>query len=64
MTDEEVLKEMTGSTLLNKARQVFVSECGRLEQAGMQRNSPAPIERKRMEFDAIKNIASTLGVDL
>jgi len=55
-TDEEVMELLKGSSQLNKARAIFSHEWARLEQAGMQRSPPGPIEVRRMEFEAVEKI--------
>lgn len=64
MTDEEVMKELGSKSPLDLARQAFSAECGRIEQACMQKRRPSPIEVRRMEFMAAKKIAAALGVTL
>lgn len=64
MTDKEVMEALRADTLLNKARAVFSSESAKIEQAGMQRLSAGPIEIRRMEFEAVRKIASALGVEV
>lgn len=64
MTDKEVMEALRSDTLLNKARAVFSSESARIEQAGMQRRPAGPIEMRRMEFEAVKKIATALGVEV
>ena len=64
MTDDEVIAELRNDSRLNRARLVFSSQCGRIDQAGRQRKPLTPIELRRMEFEAIQNIAVALGVKL
>jgi hypothetical protein len=64
MTDAEVMAELRSDTPLNRARGVFSDRWAGLEQAGMQRRTPGPIEVRRMEFEAVKAIAKALGVEL
>lgn len=64
MTDAEVLEAMRADTSLNRARRVFSGECGRIEQAEMQRRPASPIEIRRMEFEAVRKIAAALGIEL
>lgn len=64
MTDQEVIAALRADTPLNRARQVFSGECGRIEQAGMQRRPAGPIEIRRMEFEAVRKITAALGVEL
>jgi hypothetical protein len=62
MTDQEILAEMQADTPLNRARRIFSGACGRIEQAGLQRRPASPIEIRRMEFEAVRQIAEALGV--
>lgn len=64
MTDEEIAFNMRHDTRLNRVRAVFSGEVGRLEQAEQQRKKPTPVERRRMEFEAVRKIAAALGVQL
>jgi len=59
-TDAEVMELLRSDSALNKARHIFSGECGRIEQAGMQRLPPGPIEVRRMEFEAVEKIAAAL----
>lgn len=56
MTDKDVIEELKSQSPLNKARQEFSSACARIEQAGLQRKPPSPIEIRRMEFEAVTRI--------
>lgn len=60
MTDEECMALLQSDCSLNKARQVFSSYCGRLEQAQAQRNGLTPIEWRKMEFEAVEAITKAL----
>lgn len=64
MTDEEVMDELQSNSLLSQARRVFYSECARLEQRDQQNRPPGSIERRRIEFEAVRKIAAVLGVEL
>jgi hypothetical protein len=64
MTDSEVMAALRSDTPLNRARGAFSAECGRIEQAEMQRKFPGPIEMRRMEFDAVKRILGAFGVKI
>jgi hypothetical protein len=55
-TDEEVMELLKGNSSLNRARQQFSSGCGRIDQAGHQRQPLCPIEMRRMEFEAVEKI--------
>lgn len=59
-TDAEVMAELSSSSPLNKARQVFSSWCGKIDQAGSQRRPLSPIELRRMELEAVEAIAAAL----
>jgi len=64
MTDKEVMDLLRGTSRWNTARAVFSGESARIEQAGMQRSPPSSIEIRRMEFEAVKKIATALGIEL
>jgi len=61
MTDDEVLANMRGQTPLDKARRSLSGACARIEQAGSQRAPLAPIDLRRMEFEAVAEIAAALA---
>lgn len=60
MTDEEVLEHMRGDTPLDRARRAFSGACGRIDNARRQRCAPPPIEMRRMEFEAVAEIAEAI----
>jgi hypothetical protein len=64
MTDTEVMSALRQDTPLNRARQVFYSECARIEQADAQAKPVSAIGRRRMEFEAVRKIAHAIGVEL
>jgi hypothetical protein len=64
MNDRELLAALATETPLNRARRVFSSWCGKIEQAGQQREPLSPVTLRRMEFEAVKQIAAELGVNL
>jgi hypothetical protein len=64
MSDAEVMLLLRGTSKLNRARQVFSSQYATIEQAGLQRRPPGPVEVRRMEFEAVLKIADVLGVQL
>lgn len=64
LTDKEVLDYLREQSSFNRARQVFSSWCGRIDQAQQQKVPLTPIELRRMEFEAVQNIAIALGVKL
>lgn len=51
-------------SLVNKVHEVVSSWTGRIEQAAAQREGLPPINTRRMEFEAVKEIAEVLGVKL
>lgn len=59
MTDEEVMAELLSESALNKARAKFYHHAAKIEQALEQRRAPGPIEMRRMEFEATKDIIAT-----
>jgi hypothetical protein len=61
MTGEEAMRHIREDTALNKLRAIFSSECGRIEQAGMQRTPLGPVEMRAMEFDAVLRILKAAG---
>ena len=64
MTNKEILVALISNTPLSRARRVFSSEMGRIEQEEAQPLTPTPVERRRMEFEAVHKIALELGVEL
>ncbi len=64
MTKEEFITKLSDDTPLGKARRVFSSEAGRIEQALQQRDPPGAVALRMMEFEAAKKIAVVLGVNL
>lgn len=61
MTDEEVVKLLSGNTPFNRARLQFSNWSGRLENAHSQRKPVGIVDMRRMEFQAIIDIAKELG---
>lgn len=55
-SDKEVMELMMGKSLLNEARQKFSFASAAIEQAGEQRTPLSPIDRRRMEFEAVEEI--------
>jgi hypothetical protein len=47
---------------LQEARRIFSSYSARIEQAGEQRRPSSIIEIRRMEFEAVAEIAAALGM--
>lgn len=64
MTDAEIMAALATDEPINRARRIFSSWRGRIEQAGMQREPLPPVTLRRMEFEAVKAIAATLDVKL
>lgn len=56
LTDREVLKVLQSGTPLARAWKKFSSHAAKIEQAGMQRTPPTPIEVRRMELTATEEI--------
>lgn len=64
MTDKEILDALGRDTPLNNARKVFAAQSALIEQAHQQRRRPSVFDLRRMEFQAVKEIAAALGVVL
>jgi len=64
LTDKQIVEEMQRDTYLNRARQKFSSSCARIENAHAQRTKPTAIDVRRMEFEAVLEIAAAFGVKL
>lgn len=64
MTDREVLDILQSDTPLGRGVREFSNQCGAMEQAGMQRRPPTPIEARRMQIEAVKKIASAIGANI
>jgi hypothetical protein len=65
ITNEQVVAALREETPLNKARRQFSNWSAKIEQAGMQRKPPTPIEMRRMEFEAAKAIVEAfIGASL
>lgn len=62
MTDEQVIEKLRSDTPLNKARAQFSHRSASIEQASQQRVGLSPIQWRRMEFEAVFQIAEALGV--
>jgi len=60
LSDREVLDAMKEDTPVNRVRRVFSGEAARIEQAGMQRLTPGPIEYRRMEFEAAEKLIAAM----
>lgn len=56
LSDREIIDAMQADTPINRVRRIFSGESARLEQAGMQRRTPGPIEYRRMEFEAAEKL--------
>lgn len=57
-TDDQVIAELKSDSPLNKARAVFSSWCGKIDQAGAQRRPIGPIEVRRLEFEAVEAVVA------
>lgn len=62
MTDEEIVALTQGDSLLERARKEFRAQCDKLEK--VDADGARPLNVHRMEFDAVRKIASILGVEL
>jgi hypothetical protein len=63
MTDDEVSAELRLESRLNRARKAFNAARARIEQAEAQLGVVGPIEVRRMEFEAVKEIMVAAGAD-
>lgn len=63
-TPVEILDEMKSGSQLGRARSAFYRAVGQQEQALQQRKPPGPIELRRMEFQAVIEIAQALGIEI
>jgi hypothetical protein len=61
MTDQEVVELMRSDTPFGRARRAFNAARGRIEQASQQGRAATFYEIRRMEFDAVREIAEALG---
>ncbi len=61
LTDREILDAMRADTPVNRVRTIFSHEYARLEQSGMQRRPPGPIEYRRMEFEAAEKLLAAVS---
>lgn len=64
MTNDEVMSELRSDSPFNRARQKFSSAAARIEQAGQQRKPPSPVDIRRMEFEAVREIVEALGLQM
>lgn len=62
-SNDEVMKLMMGKSLFNEARQQFSFAAAALEQADQQRTPMSPIDRRRMEFEAVEKILAVFKID-
>lgn len=60
--DAETMSMLREEGPLQAARRIFSSRSARIEQAHAQRRPPSPIEVRRMEFEAVAEIAEALGL--
>ena len=58
MTKDEIMNELRSESKLNKARQIFSSYCGKIEQKCAQ--GLGPIEMRGLEFEAVKKIVEAM----
>ena len=58
MSPEKTMEHIRNDTPLSKLMGVFSGECGEIEQAGMQRRRPSPVEVRGMMFDSVERILS------
>lgn len=65
ITIEQATQELkNGETILNQARSKFRHSYGKIEQACAQRRPPTTLEILKMEYEAVIEIASVLGIEL
>lgn len=64
MGDAQVMAALRSDTVLNRARARFGHHAASLEQAGQQRRAPSGVEVRRMEFEAVADIAGKLGFEV
>ena len=58
MTDKEIMDLLNSTSPLNAARQQFSHWMAKIEQADAQRRPPSSIQRRGMEFEAVRAIIS------
>lgn len=63
-TPAEILDQMKAGSTLAKARAAFHNAVASQEQALEQRRPPSPLELRRMEFQAVVEIAKALGLEV
>lgn len=64
MSDAEFMAELRSDTKFNRARQKFSSWSGKIDQAQLQSRALSPVELRKMEFQAVREIAKELGLEL
>lgn len=64
VTDNEILEVVRSNGPLGKAVREFSNQYGTIEQAGLQRKPPTPLEVRWMQIKAVYKIAAALGVNL
>lgn len=64
MNSQELLELQKSNTPLTLAQRRFRHYYTRLEQENMQRTPQSSLDNLRLEFEAIQDIASTLGVHI
>ena len=61
LTHRELLALQLSDTPLARARAAFSHAYASIEQAGMQRRPPSVFDIRRLEFAAVRQIATALG---
>lgn len=56
MTDQEVLAAVAGNTLLARVRREVFGAAESINQAMQQRNPPAPVQVRRLELGAARDV--------
>lgn len=56
MTDDELIRELRSTSLLNRVRQLLSQSAARIDHSYRQRRHPSPIELRRMEFEDAQKI--------
>lgn len=62
MSDKGIVELLQGTSPLNNARRQFSNWSAKIEQAGQQRKPLDPATMRRMEFEAVIDIAKALGL--
>lgn len=64
MSGREIIETLRGDSPLSRVHAILSDACGAIEQAGMQRHPPSPIEARRMELQTANRICALFGVGL